>query len=281
MQRFPSPPESAKDPVREASPDDGLTAIQRRRLQDRKEWDAYWQIRKMDAEGKIVPTFRYYGQRIFDWPITWVREKIVEPMQDRYRIPYYHRKLTRVPDIDQCGVTDHVCIYEANEQYRLDKMVDTYIMNLLKERFNRCVMYNEPYVMPCGPLLNQHEEAELNWFIKYGELGSEASAVDVLMKQKHRMIWERRHPEIMEERQRAYEEHMKQLAEGEYNHAFWKKGIPWMDKKNYMPPYDLRPDKAPWEADQPLSKDWRYYKKVQEDPEFDKEQGKTSGWRWI
>lgn len=40
------------------------------------------------------------------------------------------------------------------------------------------------------------EENELNFFIKYGELGSEADVRDAYMKQKHRMIWERRNPEV-------------------------------------------------------------------------------------
>jgi hypothetical protein len=54
-----------------------------------------------------------------------------------------------------------------------------------------------------------------------------------------------------------------------------------MDKKNYVPPYDLQYDKVPWEGDQPLSKDWKYYKKLHEDPEFDKEQGRKSRVRMI
>lgn len=84
----------------------------------------------------------------------------------------------------------------------MDKLVDTYIMRILQERIDRCVLYNSPYVKPCGPVVEDYEEAELNWFIKYGELGCEADAVDVYMKQKHRMIWERRHPEIMAEREK-------------------------------------------------------------------------------
>lgn len=40
------------------------------------------------------------------------------------------------------------------------------------------------------------EENELNFFIKYGELGSEADVRDAYMKQKHRMIWEKRNPEV-------------------------------------------------------------------------------------
>jgi hypothetical protein len=62
----------------------------------------------MDAEGKILPTINYYCHRIADWPVTFFREKIVEPMNDKFRLPYYQRRFTRVPDIDQCGVNDHV-----------------------------------------------------------------------------------------------------------------------------------------------------------------------------
>jgi len=266
---------SSKDP-NETPETAHLTSLQRRRLIDRQEWESYWKIRKLDAEGKIFATIRYYCHRSFDWPTTFFREKIVEPLNDRFRLPYYQRRLTRVPDIDQCGVNDHGCIYEANEQYRLDKLVDIYILNILKERVDRCITYHAPYLQDCGSVAEDYEEAELNWFIKYGEMGSETNAVDVLMKQKHRMIWERRHPEIMEERAKALAEHKKQLSEGKYDHSFWKKGLPWMDKKNYVPPYELQLDRAPWESDQPLSKDWQYYKKVQEDPEFEKEQGKKS-----
>ncbi|KAI6238158.1 NADH dehydrogenase [ubiquinone] 1 beta subcomplex subunit 10 [Aphelenchoides fujianensis] len=256
---------------------DGLSPIMRRRLQDREEWAAFWKIRELDAKGKIVPTIHYYAQRyLIDWPVTFVREKLIEPLNDRFRKPYYHRKLTRVPDIDQCGVNDKACIYEANEQFRLDKLVDTYIMNILKIRTNRCITYHDPYLAPCAPLMEEFEEAELNWFIKYGELGSEAEAVDVYMKQKHRMIWERRHPEIMAERQRAYEEHKEKLRQGVFDQSFWKKGLIYMDKKLLNPPYDYQPTKMPIESDQPLSKDWAYYKKLQEDPEFDKQQGKQS-----
>lgn len=75
-------------------------------------------------------------------------------------------------------------------------------MRILQERMDRCVTYNAPYVKPCGPVVEDYEEAELNWFIKYGELGAEKDAIDVYMKQKHRMIWERRNPEIMAERAR-------------------------------------------------------------------------------
>ena len=35
--------------------------------------------------------------------------------------PYYHRVYKRVPTVDECGYEDHVCIFEANEQYLRDR----------------------------------------------------------------------------------------------------------------------------------------------------------------
>jgi len=252
-----------------------LTAIQRRRLQDRKEWDAWWKIYDIETQGTTF-RYRYWGHRIFDSIPTFFREKIVEPLRDRYRLPYYHRKITRAPGIDECGVMDLACYYEANEQFRLDKMVDGNILAILRHRLNRCVEYHNPNFQPCVNVIEDVEENELNFFIKYGELGSESDVTDTYMKQKHRMIWERRHPEVMAERERVYRDHKERLARGDFDYAFWKKGMWYQDKKQVEPPYDSFPSKASIEGDKPLSKDWQYYKKLKQDPEFDKTQGKTS-----
>ena len=37
-----------------------------------------------------------------------ISESVVEPLNDKNRLPYYHRKLNRVPEIDECGVNDKV-----------------------------------------------------------------------------------------------------------------------------------------------------------------------------
>lgn len=86
-----------------------LTPVQRRRLLDREEWKAYWQVRSLDANGGFFPSLIYYCHRAADMPVTWFREKIIEPLHDKYKMPYYQRRLTRVPDIDLCGVNDQVC----------------------------------------------------------------------------------------------------------------------------------------------------------------------------
>ncbi|PIO67870.1 hypothetical protein TELCIR_10367 [Teladorsagia circumcincta] len=137
--------------------------VEQRQAEEKAAWDAYWQLRDLDSRGTIFPRMRYYAHKAFDAPATWFRETIVQPINNRNRLPYYQRKLNRVPEIDECGVNDKV--------------------------------------------IEDLEENELNFFIKYGELGSEADVRDAYMKQKHRLIWERRHPEIMEERQRAIREH--------------------------------------------------------------------------
>ncbi|CAD5233973.1 unnamed protein product [Bursaphelenchus xylophilus] len=260
----------------ENPPEKQLTATQLRRLKDREAWDAYWNIRDLDSRGTYFHRMKYYAHRLFDFPVTFIRENLIEPLNDKYRPVYYHRKLTRVPDIDQCGVTDEACLYEAQAQYRLDKMVDTYILEILFERAHRCYILNQPYLKPCAPAIEDYEEAELNWFIKYGEISHVGDAKDVYMKQKHRMIWERRNPEIMAEREAKYKKHKEELANGNFDHSFWKGGIFYMDKKNYEPPYDQQVSKGTNEGDKPLSKNWEYYKKLAQDPEFDKKQGKQT-----
>ena len=40
-----------------------------------------------------------------------------------------------------------------------------------------------------------YNKAQRNYYIKYGDMPWFAMSKDVLMKQKHRMVWERRHGE--------------------------------------------------------------------------------------
>jgi len=138
-----------------------------------------------------------FTDRVFDWidgPVTWFRDTIVTPNQQKY--PWYHRKLARVPTIDQCGIEDHLCIYEANEQFKRDRGVDTGIITILRYRMDDCVREEFPDYQKCFPLKHAYEKASENWYMKYGELGACFHVTGAFMKQKHRLLWERRHGKV-------------------------------------------------------------------------------------
>uniref|UniRef100_A0A1B0B7Q3 NADH dehydrogenase [ubiquinone] 1 beta subcomplex subunit 10 n=1 Tax=Glossina palpalis gambiensis TaxID=67801 RepID=A0A1B0B7Q3_9MUSC len=131
---------------------------------------------------------------MFDKPVTWFRESIVEPNQKKY--PWYHQQYRRVPTIDQCYTDDVVCRFEADQQFRRDRMVDNEVVSILRQRFEDCTMYEAPdHLEKCKETLEQYEKAAENWFIKCknGDLGGYANAKSAYMKQKHRLIWERRY----------------------------------------------------------------------------------------
>ncbi|KAK7085079.1 NADH-ubiquinone oxidoreductase subunit 10 [Halocaridina rubra] len=127
-----------------------------------------------------------------DKPATWVRENVVEKNRSDYN--WYHRQYRRVPTIDECYTDDIVCFIEANEQFRRDKLVDNEVLNILRQRQEDCIMYERPnHVEKCAEIFEAYDKAAENWFIKYGDLGFYGTVKDAYMKQKHRMLWERRH----------------------------------------------------------------------------------------
>ncbi|OQV24335.1 putative NADH dehydrogenase [ubiquinone] 1 beta subcomplex subunit 10 [Hypsibius exemplaris] len=135
--------------------------------------------------------------KLVDAPVRFVRERIVLPMQAKNKPHvYYHRKFARVPNIDECEEGDLGCYYEANEQYKRDKEVDGEIVNILRKRKDECVQYErEDWAKNCAEAMEEYEHNYTNFFIRYGELGHFTSVVDAYMKQKHRLIWERRNPD--------------------------------------------------------------------------------------
>uniref|UniRef100_C1BMJ7 NADH dehydrogenase [ubiquinone] 1 beta subcomplex subunit 10 n=1 Tax=Caligus rogercresseyi TaxID=217165 RepID=C1BMJ7_CALRO len=135
-------------------------------------------------------------------PIHWFRENVATPYRQNY--PWYHRQYRRVPGIENCYTDDWVCREEANAQFRRDKVVEKQIVHLLGNRFNACLTEEgyEAYYAKTDPNAKCHElwknwcDANLNFYIKYGDMKADFKAEDALMKQKHRMIWERRHGPI-------------------------------------------------------------------------------------
>jgi len=133
--------------------------------------------------------------RVFDGPVTWFRESVVVPNRKEYN--WYHQQFRRVPTIDECYVDDRVCWYEANEQFKRDRWVDGKIVHILRSRTDHCIREEFPdHENLCLKLKAQYDEAAANWFAKYGDLGPYYSVEKAYMKQKHRLLWERRHGKI-------------------------------------------------------------------------------------
>jgi len=130
-------------------------------------------------------------------PVAAVRELIVEPLQsnNKNKLYYYHRRYRRVPTIDECYIKDPMCIFEAQQQFKRDKLVDDEILIILRQRRIECEHYHGQVdsAKYCAKLKQDYIEAETNWFIKYGDLGHTRDVINGYMKQKHRMLWERRH----------------------------------------------------------------------------------------
>ncbi|ODM91636.1 NADH dehydrogenase [ubiquinone] 1 beta subcomplex subunit 10 [Orchesella cincta] len=150
----------------------------------------------MADNGEIAPqsSAGVFDDRLVNWfsrRAEWIRKTVVEPNQKKY--PWYHRQFRRVPTIDQCYTDDWACRYEADQQYKRDRAVDSEIISILRYRMDDCVREEYPDHQRCFALKDAYEEAATNWFIKYGDLGGIHSVIDSYMKQKHRMLWERRH----------------------------------------------------------------------------------------
>ncbi|CAH8532750.1 unnamed protein product [Schistosoma turkestanicum] len=148
---------------------------------------------------EFKPTFAYQLSLIlgslFDKPVTFFREQVVNKVRTPY--PYYHKRYDRVPTIDQCLTNDLACFEEANQQYHRDRLVDLNIVRILRNRKNECARWykyeKEDVYRFCGSMFTDYEDAAVNYYIKYGELHWSATVVDAFMKQKHRLLWERRY----------------------------------------------------------------------------------------
>jgi len=129
-------------------------------------------------------------------PARMVRENLVEPFRGE-SYPWYHRRFRRVPGIEECHMDDVVCREEANMQYFRDRGVEQAIHKLLFQRLNDCIAYEYPDQNEqggmCEKIRDQYDLAIKNWYIKYGDLGMHHRVEHAFMKQKHRMVWERRH----------------------------------------------------------------------------------------
>ena len=130
-------------------------------------------------------------------PVRWFHRNIVERLRGP-SYPYYHRVFGPVKTIDECEIQDQVCFYEAEMAFLREKRIDTMILEILHDRLNRCVAYEGRIdaLDKCKKEKDAFFESHANWYQKYGEMGMPHSCIDAYMKQKHIMIWMRRHPEV-------------------------------------------------------------------------------------
>ncbi|CAF4102057.1 unnamed protein product, partial [Rotaria magnacalcarata] len=130
-------------------------------------------------------------------PVRWFHQNVVERLRGP-AYPYYHRKFGPVKTIDQCEIQDQVCFYEAEMAFLREKRIDTMIVEILHDRLTRCIAYEGRIdaLDKCAKEKDALFESHTNWYQKYGEMGVPHSCIDAYMKQKHLMIWMRRHPEV-------------------------------------------------------------------------------------
>ncbi|KRY01174.1 NADH dehydrogenase [ubiquinone] 1 beta subcomplex subunit 10, partial [Trichinella pseudospiralis] len=244
----------------------GETLAERYKREDKEISKAFWEVLDINSRGTILLRFKYYVWRMLDIPATWMKENVVDPLQKDRKIPFYHRRFNRVRTIDECAVDDRVCYEEAQMQFHLDKMVDGYILDILRNRMQRCrEYYINKAEYKCAKCIDDFEQAELNFYIKYGDMGYYGDVLTAYTKQKHRMIWERRHPEIMAARAEAREEHKRQMELGNYDPSFWKRKDPRLYKDyviSIFTPYNFS-SFLRFKRDEP-SQDPKFYKEREE-----------------
>ncbi|XP_050734823.1 NADH dehydrogenase [ubiquinone] 1 beta subcomplex subunit 10-like [Eriocheir sinensis] len=150
------------------------------------------------GDNRPINAFAQFTEAVnnaFDRPTTWFRENVVSKNRPQY--PWYHQQYRRVPTIDECYTDDIVCFIEANEQYKRDKQVESEILSIMRQRQEDCIVYErEDHRVKCATIMEEYNKAAENWFIKYGDLGVYGTVKDAYMKQKHRLIWERRHGKV-------------------------------------------------------------------------------------
>ena len=92
-------------------------------------------------------------------------ETIVTPNQQKYA--WYHQKFRRVPTIDQCYTDDFVCKFEADQQFKRDRLVDNEVLSILRQRFEDCMLYEGPDgERKCRPIYEIYQKGAENWFTK-------------------------------------------------------------------------------------------------------------------
>ncbi|NXJ84077.1 NDUBA dehydrogenase, partial [Trogon melanurus] len=143
-----------------------------------------------------VPNPATFFQTVFNYvidaPVTFVREWI-ERQQGKNKFYYYHQQFRRVPDLSECLEGDYLCFFEAEAQWRRDRMVDQEIVEIVRERVGACKQREGPnQFQNCAKEVELLAQVTKAYQDRYGDLGVHGNARTCLMKQKHRMMEERK-----------------------------------------------------------------------------------------
>uniref|UniRef100_A0A663F5Z3 NADH dehydrogenase [ubiquinone] 1 beta subcomplex subunit 10 n=1 Tax=Aquila chrysaetos chrysaetos TaxID=223781 RepID=A0A663F5Z3_AQUCH len=166
-----------------------------------RDWEAYKVPPTRTPESEritSVPNPITFIQTVFNYvidaPVTFVREWI-ERQQAKNKFYYYHQKFRRVPDLSECLEGDYLCFYEAEAQWRRDRYgwFDQEIVEIVRERLGACKQREGPnQFQNCAKEMEQLAQVTKAYQDRYGDLGVHGNARTCLMKQKHRMMEERK-----------------------------------------------------------------------------------------
>ncbi|CAB4068959.1 NDUFB10 [Lepeophtheirus salmonis] len=103
-------------------------------------------------------------------PVVWFHDKVATPYRKNY--PWYHRQYRRVPGIENCYTDDWVFYWQVDLR-----------LALLRKVSRGKKAKTDPNAK-CHDLWKNWCNANLNFYIKYGDMKHNFKAEEALMKQK-------------------------------------------------------------------------------------------------